>query len=204
VIGSRCSTLEFPAGKNCTHLQCRCRISGRNSAATGDRPDGAVAAAARRSPPYGDLDELRTDGLRARHGSRRQPPHTDPAVPVGEATLGLHVLTCPWESRWHELGPVTSKTDRLNPPRSSKLHRSGNQPKVFETGIKVIDLLAPPPRQARSACLAGAGRRHRCLLPGADPTTSPNGARRRPRFRWLCASAPGGSTTSTKSSRNPE
>jgi F-type H+-transporting ATPase subunit beta len=77
------------------------------------------------------------------------------SVPVGGATLGriFNVLGEPID----EKGPVTSD-------ESSPIHRSApafteleTKPAVFETGIKVIDLLAPYRRGGKTGLFGGAG-----------------------------------------------
>ncbi|MGG6240461.1 F0F1 ATP synthase subunit beta [Nodosilinea sp. AN01ver1] len=77
------------------------------------------------------------------------------SVPVGAATLGriFNVLGEPVD----EKGPVNVET-------TSPIHRSApkfteleTQPSVFETGIKVIDLLAPYRRGGKVGLFGGAG-----------------------------------------------
>ncbi len=77
------------------------------------------------------------------------------SVPVGGATLGriFDVLGEPIDN----LGPVDS-------PERSPIHRSApkftdleTKPSVFETGIKVIDLLAPYRRGGKVGLFGGAG-----------------------------------------------
>ena len=76
-------------------------------------------------------------------------------VPVGEATLGriLNVIGEPVD----EAGPV--KTDKFLP-----IHRPApefveqeTEVQAFETGIKVVDLLAPYPRGGKIGLFGGAG-----------------------------------------------
>src|SRR6266404_1271939 len=76
-------------------------------------------------------------------------------MPVGEATLGriLNVIGDPVD----EAGPV--KTDKFLP-----IHRPApefveqeTQVQAFETGIKVVDLLAPYPRGGKIGLFGGAG-----------------------------------------------
>jgi F-type H+-transporting ATPase subunit beta len=77
------------------------------------------------------------------------------SVPVGEATLGriFNVLGEPVD----EKGPVSQD-------KTSPIHRSSpaftdleTQPRVFETGIKVIDLLAPYRQGGKVGLFGGAG-----------------------------------------------
>jgi F-type H+-transporting ATPase subunit beta len=76
-------------------------------------------------------------------------------VPVGEATLGriLNVIGQPVD----EAGPI--KTDKFMP-----IHRPApefveqeTEVQAFETGIKVVDLLAPYPRGGKIGLFGGAG-----------------------------------------------
>ncbi len=76
-------------------------------------------------------------------------------MPVGEATLGriFNVIGQPVD----EAGPV--KTDKRSP-----IHRSApefidqeTEVQAFETGIKVVDLLAPYPRGGKIGLFGGAG-----------------------------------------------
>ncbi|HNF17075.1 MAG TPA: F0F1 ATP synthase subunit beta [Leptospiraceae bacterium] len=76
-------------------------------------------------------------------------------VPVGQPTLGriFNVLGQPVD----EAGPVVSKDRRsihVNPPKYEDL-----QPKteIFETGIKVVDLLAPYIKGGKVGLFGGAG-----------------------------------------------
>lgn len=77
------------------------------------------------------------------------------SVPVGNATLGriFNVIGEPVD----ELGPVTTE-------ETSPIHRSApkfteleTKPSVFETGIKVVDLLAPYRRGGKIGLFGGAG-----------------------------------------------
>ncbi|KAJ4845315.1 hypothetical protein Tsubulata_025426, partial [Turnera subulata] len=77
------------------------------------------------------------------------------SVPVGEATLGriFNVLGEPVD----DLGPVDTRT-------RSPIHRSApafiqldTKLSIFETGIKVVDLLAPYRRGGKNGLFGGAG-----------------------------------------------
>ena len=77
------------------------------------------------------------------------------SVPVGNSTLGriFNVIGEPVD----ELGPVSSE-------ESSPIHRPApafteleTKPSVFETGIKVVDLLAPYRRGGKIGLFGGAG-----------------------------------------------
>lgn len=77
------------------------------------------------------------------------------SVPVGPGTLGriFNVIGDPVD----ELGPIDSQ-------ESSSIHRSApllteleTKPSVFETGIKVVDLLAPYRRGGKIGLFGGAG-----------------------------------------------
>lgn len=77
------------------------------------------------------------------------------SVPVGDATLGriMNVIGEPVD----EAGPISAVT-------TSPIHREAPEmvdlivePEVFETGIKVIDLLAPYPKGGKIGLFGGAG-----------------------------------------------
>src|SRR5579883_936622 len=77
------------------------------------------------------------------------------AVPVGEATLGriMNVIGEPVDER----GPIESgkrwAIHRPAPPFTEQ----ATQVQAFETGIKVVDLLAPYPRGGKIGLFGGAG-----------------------------------------------
>ena len=77
------------------------------------------------------------------------------SVPVGEETLGriFNLLGEPIDKR----GPVNAKESRpihQNPPKFDQLDPQAEQ---FETGIKVIDLLAPYLKGGKTGLFGGAG-----------------------------------------------
>jgi F-type H+/Na+-transporting ATPase subunit beta len=73
-------------------------------------------------------------------------------VPVGAATLGrvFDVLGKPIDGK----GEVKADEAPADPPRSAEVRGEETEAQVFETGIKVIDLIAPFRRAARSASSA--------------------------------------------------
>ena len=77
------------------------------------------------------------------------------SVPVGEATLGriINVLGDPVD----EQGPVETTTTAPIHRSAPKLTDLETKPKVFETGIKVIDLLAPYRQGGKVGLFGGAG-----------------------------------------------
>src|SRR6478735_7390390 len=94
-----------------------------------------------------------TDGLK--RGSQATDTGAPICVPVGQPTLGriFNILGEPVD----ELGDV----DRTN---TSPIHRSAPEftelettPSIFETGIKVVDLLAPYRRGGKIGLFGGAG-----------------------------------------------
>jgi F-type H+/Na+-transporting ATPase subunit beta len=94
-----------------------------------------------------------TDGLQ--RGVSVQNTQAPISVPVGPATLGrvLDVLGHPIDGR----GPIQT-TERYPIHRPSPpLTEQTVQPRMFETGIKVIDLLAPFPKGGKIGILGGAG-----------------------------------------------
>ncbi len=77
------------------------------------------------------------------------------SVPVGNSTLGriFNVIGEPVD----ELGPVTSEdTFSIHRP-APKFTELETKPSVFETGIKVVDLLAPYRRGGKIGLFGGAG-----------------------------------------------
>jgi len=95
-----------------------------------------------------------TDGLR--RGLEVTDTGQPIAVPVGPATLGrvFNVLGDPIDG----LEPVTTATERRpihrEPP---SFEEQSTEAQVFETGIKVIDLIAPFTRGGKTAIFGGAG-----------------------------------------------
>merc|ERR1712167_439713 len=77
------------------------------------------------------------------------------SVPVGEATLGriFNVLGEPVD----EQGPVNTSDTAPIHRSAPKLTDLETKPKVFETGIKVIDLLAPYRQGGKVGLFGGAG-----------------------------------------------
>lgn len=77
------------------------------------------------------------------------------SVPVGSATLGriFNVLGEPID----EKGPVTNEESSPIHRQAPKLTELETKPAVFETGIKVIDLLAPYRRGGKTGLFGGAG-----------------------------------------------
>ena len=77
------------------------------------------------------------------------------AVPVGEPTLGrvLNVLGEPVD----ELGPATSEENWPIHREAPPFEEQSTTTEVFETGIKVIDLLAPYRRGGKTGLFGGAG-----------------------------------------------
>ena len=94
-----------------------------------------------------------TDGLR--RGMVAYDTGAPITVPVGEATLGrvFNVLGEPIDDK----GPVRAQEYRPihQPPPS--LEEQSTQIEVFETGLKVIDLIAPFMRGGKVAVFGGAG-----------------------------------------------
>jgi F-type H+-transporting ATPase subunit beta len=76
-------------------------------------------------------------------------------VPVGEATLGriLNVIGEPVD----ELGPVGSSEKRGIHREPPSLEEQSSTIETFETGIKVVDLLAPYARGGKIGLFGGAG-----------------------------------------------
>jgi F-type H+-transporting ATPase subunit beta len=142
---------EFPAGK-LPRIYNALLIKGRNAAGQdlvltaevqqllGDRRVRAVAMSS-------------TDGLV--RGMEAVDTGAPISVPVGEATLGriFNVLGEPVD----EKGPVSTTLTAPIHREAPKLTELETKPKVFETGIKVIDLLAPYRQGGKVGLFGGAG-----------------------------------------------
>ena len=143
--------VEFPAGK-LPKIYNALRIEGKNPA--GDD----VALTAEVQQLLGD-HRVRAVAMSGTDGLVRGMEAVDTgapiSVPVGEGTLGriFNVLGEPVD----EQGPV-------NTTATAPIHRDApniteleTKPKVFETGIKVIDLLAPYRQGGKVGLFGGAG-----------------------------------------------
>ena len=77
------------------------------------------------------------------------------SVPVGKATLGriFNVLGEPVD----EMGPVSMETKLPIHRKSPSFTELETKPSIFETGIKVVDLLAPYRRGGKIGLFGGAG-----------------------------------------------
>ena len=76
-------------------------------------------------------------------------------IPVGEATLGriLDVIGRPVD----EIGPVNAKERWAIHRPAPKFEDQATSKEIFETGIKVIDLLAPYVKGGKIGLFGGAG-----------------------------------------------
>ncbi|MBV8719207.1 MAG: F0F1 ATP synthase subunit beta [Chloroflexi bacterium] len=94
-----------------------------------------------------------TDGLR--RGMLAHNTGAPITVPVGAATLGrvLDVLGHPID----EGGPIQAETQMAIHRPAPALVEQTVDPEMFETGLKVIDLIAPFPRGGKVGILGGAG-----------------------------------------------
>ena len=94
-----------------------------------------------------------TDGLR--RGAKAVDTGAPLTVPVGEACLGrlLNVLGKPQDHK----GEIPSKTTLPIHRPAPSLEDQNPTPEIFETGIKVIDLIAPYMKGGKVGLLGGAG-----------------------------------------------
>ena len=94
-----------------------------------------------------------TDGLT--RGMDAQDTGAPISVPVGQATLGriLNVLGDPVD----EAGPVESETRWPIHRSAPSLDQRSTEVEIFETGIKVVDLLAPYSKGGKVGLFGGAG-----------------------------------------------
>ena len=143
--------VEFPAGK-LPKIFNALRIEGKNSAGQ------TVALTAEVQQLLGDhrvraVAMSTTDGLV--RGMEALDTGSPISVPVGEATLGriFNVLGEPVDER----GPVQTTLTAPIHREAPKLTDLQTKPQVFETGIKVIDLLAPYRQGGKVGLFGGAG-----------------------------------------------
>ena len=143
--------VEFPAGKLPKILNAL-RIEGKNPAGQD------IALTAEVQQLLGD-HRVRAVAMSGTDGLVRGMEAVDTgapiSVPVGEATLGriFNVLGEPVD----EQGPVQTNTTAPIHRSAPKLTDLETKPKVFETGIKVIDLLAPYRQGGKVGLFGGAG-----------------------------------------------
>ncbi len=142
---------EFPAGKM-PRIYSALKVAGKNSAGQ----DVAVTCEVQQL--LGD-NQVRAVAMSGTDGLIRGMDVTDTgapiSVPVGKATLGriFNVLGEPVDNA----GPVG--TDETSPIHRAapKLTDLSTKPKVFETGIKVVDLLTPYRQGGKIGLFGGAG-----------------------------------------------
>jgi F-type H+-transporting ATPase subunit beta len=81
--------------------------------------------------------------------------HEPISVPVGEECLGrlLNLLGEPIDNR----GPVNAKVTRAIHQPAPEFKTLSTQTEIFETGIKVVDLLAPYAKGGKTGLFGGAG-----------------------------------------------
>jgi F-type H+-transporting ATPase subunit beta len=143
--------VEFPAGK-LPRIYNALKIKGKNTAGQD------IALTAEVQQLLGDhriraVAMSTTDGLV--RGMEALDTGAPISVPVGEGTLGriMNVLGDPVD----EQGPVKADTTSPIHRGAPKLTELETKPKVFETGIKVIDLLAPYRQGGKVGLFGGAG-----------------------------------------------
>ncbi len=143
--------VKFPSGE-LPRIYNALKISGKN-------PTGAdVSVTCEVQQLLGDsqvraVSMSSTDGLV--RGMEVQDLGAPISVPVGTATLGriFNVLGEPVD----EKGPVNAESSSPIHREAPKLVDLQTKPAVFETGIKVIDLLAPYRRGGKVGLFGGAG-----------------------------------------------
>jgi F-type H+/Na+-transporting ATPase subunit beta len=94
-----------------------------------------------------------TDGIK--RGAKILDTGAPITVPVGEETLGriFNLLGDPVDNR----GPVTAKERRSIHQEPPKFDQLEPKSEIFETGIKVLDLLAPYIKGGKTGLFGGAG-----------------------------------------------
>ena len=142
---------EFPAGKM-PRIYNALKVEGKNAAGN----DVAVTCEVQQL--LGD-NQVRAVAMSSTDGLIRGMDVTDTgapiSVPVGKATLGriFNVLG----ETVDNAGPVnTEETSPIHRP-APKLTELSTKPKVFETGIKVVDLLTPYRQGGKIGLFGGAG-----------------------------------------------
>jgi F-type H+/Na+-transporting ATPase subunit beta len=142
---------EFPSGKM-PRIYNAIRVQGKNSAGQ------TVSVTCEVQQLLGD-NQVRAVAMSATDGLVRGMDVIDTgapiSVPVGKTTLGriFNVLGEPVDNR----GPV-GNTETLPIHRAApKLTELETKPSVFETGIKVVDLLTPYRRGGKIGLFGGAG-----------------------------------------------
>ena len=104
-------------------------------------------------------NKVRAVSMTSTDGLKRGMPVTDLgaaiSVPVGKATLGriFNVLGQPVD----EMGPVSMELTSGIHRKSPLFTELETKPSIFETGIKVVDLLAPYRRGGKIGLFGGAG-----------------------------------------------
>lgn len=104
-------------------------------------------------------EEVKAVAMSTTEGMRRGMPAIDTgkpiSVPVGSPTLGrvFNVLGDPID----EAGPVQATEYRPIHHEPPSFEEQDTQAQIFETGIKVIDLVAPFTRGGKTAIFGGAG-----------------------------------------------
>lgn len=104
-------------------------------------------------------NRVRAVALASTDGIKRGTPISDTgapiAVPVGEETLG-RIFNLLGETV-DKKGPVTAKEKRSIHQEAPKFEQLQPKSEIFETGIKVIDLLAPYIKGGKTGLFGGAG-----------------------------------------------
>ena len=109
-------------------------------------------------------NQVRTIAMDTTEGLVRGQTVTDTgepiSVPVGDETLGriMNVIGEPVD----EVGPVKTKSRRAIHQDAPSFVDQSPEAQILVTGIKVVDLLAPMPAAARSACSAAPASARRC------------------------------------------
>ena len=141
-----------------------------------------------------------TDGVT--RGMEMTDAGTSITVPVGEAALGriLNVLGEPVD----EQGPVGGGADVERWPihrAAPKFDQLEPKTEIFETGIKVIDLLAPYVKGGKTGLFGGAGSARRSSSRSSSTTSRPSTVDVPCSAAWVSARAK--ETTSGSSSKKP-
>ncbi|PLZ58218.1 F0F1 ATP synthase subunit beta, partial [Fischerella thermalis WC344] len=143
--------VKFPSGKM-PPIYNALRVSGTNEAGQ------KIAITCEVQQLLGD-NQVRAVAMTSTDGLVRGMEAVDTgapiSVPVGKATLGriFNVLGEPVDNR----GPVNTEEKLPIHRPAPKLTELETKPSVFETGIKVVDLLTPYRRGGKIGLFGGAG-----------------------------------------------
>ncbi len=147
---------QLPAIYNAIIIHAEAQVSGESAGSNGHAEGPAITLEVQQQ--LGN-NWVRAVAMSSTDGVRRGTIAIDTGapikVPVGKATLGriFNVLGEPID----EKGPVVTEMHYPIHRHAPSLEDQETQPRLFETGIKVIDLIAPILRGGKVGAFGGAG-----------------------------------------------